>query len=44
MRSDLIIQDVEQPAGTFPAEGFDLSGKVDGSWLKVEFDVRLVPT
>lgn len=38
------MQYMEQPAGTFPAEGFDLSGKVDGPWLKVEFDLTLVPT
>jgi hypothetical protein len=29
-----------QPAGTFP-EGFALSGKVDGTWSKVEFDMRM---
>ncbi len=34
---------VEQPAGSFPAEGFDLSGKVDGTWLKVDFDLILTP-
>lgn len=43
VRSDLIMEYHEQPAGTFPAEGFDLSGKVDGPWLKVEFDLTLVP-
>ncbi|MEM8579791.1 MAG: dioxygenase [Pseudomonadota bacterium] len=43
VRSDLIMRYEEQPAGSFPAEGFDLSGKVDGPWLKVEFDLTLVP-
>ncbi|MEM9394634.1 MAG: dioxygenase [Pseudomonadota bacterium] len=43
VRSDLIMRYEEQPSGSFPAEGFDLSGKVDGPWLKVEFDLTLVP-
>lgn len=43
VRSDLIMTYEEQPAGTFPADGFELSGKVDGPWLKVEFDLTLVP-
>ncbi|MDJ0992776.1 MAG: dioxygenase [Dinoroseobacter sp.] len=43
VRSDLIMRYEEQPAGTFPEEGFDLSGKVDDPWLKVEFDLTLVP-
>lgn len=43
VRSDLVMSYVEQPAGTFPAEGFELSGKVDDPWLKVEFDLTLVP-
>ncbi len=43
VRSDLIMTYEEQPAGTFPAEGYELSGKVDGPWLKVDFDLALVP-
>ncbi|MEO0486841.1 MAG: dioxygenase [Pseudomonadota bacterium] len=43
VRADLIMTYVEQPAGTFPAEGYELSGKVDGPWLKVDFDLTLVP-
>ncbi len=43
VRSDLIMTYVEQPAGTFPETGYDLSGKVEGPWLKVEFDLVLTP-
>ena len=43
VRSDLVMTYVEQPAGTFPEEGYDLSGKVDGPWFKVDFDLTLVP-
>ncbi len=42
VRSDLIMTYEEQPAGTFPSEAYDLSGKVDGPWLKVDFDLILV--
>ncbi len=42
VRSDLIMTYEEQPAGTFPSEGYELSGKVDGPWLKVDFDLTLV--
>lgn len=40
VREDLIMTYVEQPAESFP-EGFELSGKVDGPYLRVEFDVVL---
>ncbi|MCG6901290.1 MAG: hydroxyquinol 1,2-dioxygenase [Rhodobacter sp.] len=43
VREDLVMQYAEHPAGTFPAEGFELSGKVDGPWLKAEFDLVLTP-
>ncbi len=43
VRDDLVMHYDDQPAGTFPAQGFDLSGKVDGPWLKVDFDLVLVP-
>ncbi|KNG94938.1 dioxygenase [Pseudaestuariivita atlantica] len=42
VRSDLIMSYKEMPAGTFPDAGYDLSGKVDGPWLKVDFDLILV--
>ena len=41
VREDLVMHYDDQPAGTFPAEGFDLSGKVDGPWLKADFDMVL---
>ena len=31
VREDLVMTYVEQPAGSFPSEGYVLSGKVDGS-------------
>lgn len=43
VREDLVMTYVEQPAGSFPSSGYELSGKVDGSWLKVEFDLVLTP-
>ena len=42
VREDLVMQYIQRPAGTFPAEGFDLSGKVDGPWLLADFDLTLV--
>ena len=42
VRSDLIMHYDEMPAGTFP-EGYDLSGKVSGPWLRVNFDLVLTP-
>ena len=43
VREDLVMSYAEQAAGTFPSSGFDLSGKVDGPWLKVDFDLVLTP-
>ncbi len=42
VREDLVMSYVEQPAGSFPSEGFELSGKVDGPYLLAEFDLVLV--
>ncbi len=41
VREDLIMRYEAQPAGSFP-EGFALSGKVDGAYSRVDFDLRLV--
>lgn len=40
VRDDLVMSYVEQPAGSFP-EGFELSGKVPGTYLRVDFDFIL---
>lgn len=42
VRADLIMHYEDQPAGTFP-DGFELSGRVDGSWSRVAFDIVLSP-
>lgn len=42
VREDLVMTYVEQPAGSFPSEGYELSGKVDGTYLKAAFDLILV--
>lgn len=44
VRKDLVMAYQTMPAGSFPSEGFELSGKVDGSYLKVDFDLTLVRT
>lgn len=41
VRKDLVMTYQDMPAGSFP-DGFALSGKVDGDYLKVEFDLTLV--
>ncbi|MEM8728883.1 MAG: dioxygenase [Pseudomonadota bacterium] len=41
VRDDLVMSYAAQPAGTFP-DGLDLSGQVDGTWSKVDFDFKLV--
>ena len=41
VREDLVMEYQPQPAGTFPTEGYELSGKVDDPWLLVEFDLTL---
>jgi len=43
VREDLVMKYDQMQAGTFPAEGFDLSGKVAGPWLRVNFDLVLTP-
>lgn len=40
VRDDLVMTYVEQPAGSFP-DGFELSGKVDGPYARVDFDLVL---
>jgi protocatechuate 3,4-dioxygenase beta subunit len=42
VRDDLVMTYVPQPAGSFPA-GFALSGKVDGPYSRVDFDLVLAP-
>ncbi len=42
VRDDLVMQYQPQPAGTFPEQGFALSGTVEGRWMLVEFDIVLV--
>ena len=42
VRDDLVMSYKEMPAGSFP-EGFALSGKVDGPYQRVDFDLILVP-
>jgi protocatechuate 3,4-dioxygenase beta subunit len=41
VRDDLVMKYVEQPAGTFPEEGFALSGQVPDAYAKVDFDFVL---
>ncbi len=41
VREDLVIRYQAQPAGSFPSQGFELSGKVDGAYSKIEFDAIL---
>ncbi|MDA7599403.1 hydroxyquinol 1,2-dioxygenase [Alphaproteobacteria bacterium] len=41
VRTDLVMNYKPMPAGSFP-EGFLLSGKVDGEYLRVDFDLVLV--
>ncbi|WP_323765354.1 dioxygenase [Marinovum sp.] len=43
VREDLVMRYQTMPAGSFPEGGFDLSGKVAEDYLKVEFDLTLVP-
>ena len=43
VREDLVMSYQDMPAGSFPEEGFALSGKVDDPYLKVDFDLVLVP-
>lgn len=43
VRKDLVMSYQEMPAGSFPEDGFELSGKVDDPYFKVDFDLTLVP-
>ena len=43
VREDLVMRYETMPAGSFPETGFDLSGKVKDDYLKVRFDLTLVP-
>ncbi|PRY26103.1 hydroxyquinol 1,2-dioxygenase [Aliiruegeria haliotis] len=40
VRDDLVMTYVPQPAGSFP-DGFELSGKVEGAYSRVDFDLVL---
>ncbi|WP_413700888.1 dioxygenase [Psychromonas sp. KJ10-10] len=42
VREDLVTTYLPQPAGTFPKEGFELSGKVDESYSRIDFDPILL--
>lgn len=42
VRSDLVMAYKSMPAGSFPADGFALSGQFDEAYLKVDFDLKLV--
>ncbi|ETX10270.1 dioxygenase [Marinomonas ushuaiensis DSM 15871] len=42
VREDLVISYKPQAAGTFPKEGFELSGKVDSAFSKIDFDAILI--
>lgn len=42
VREDLVTTYLPQPAGTFPAEGFELSGKVDEAYSRIDFDPILL--
>jgi len=41
VREDLVMSYVAQSAGSFPAEGFELSGKFSESYSRVDFDLVL---
>ena len=43
VRSDLVMTYQNMPAGSFPEAGFELSGKVPDEYVKVEFNLTLVP-
>lgn len=43
VRDDLVMSYQQMPAGSFPETGFDLCGQVEGDYLKVTFDLVLVP-
>ncbi len=43
VREDLVMEYQSMPAGSFPEQGFELSGKVPDDYLKVTFNLTLVP-
>ncbi|MBM7038476.1 dioxygenase family protein [Vibrio ulleungensis] len=38
VREDLVTTYTAKPAGSFPSEGFELSGKVDQAYSRIDFD------
>ncbi|NNE86728.1 MAG: hydroxyquinol 1,2-dioxygenase [Silicimonas sp.] len=42
VREDLVMKYIAQPADAFP-DGYDLSGKVNETFLVADFDLKLVP-
>lgn len=42
VRDDLVMTYIEQPAGSFP-DGFELSGQVNGPYLRADIDLVLTP-
>ncbi|MCH2168106.1 MAG: hydroxyquinol 1,2-dioxygenase [Oceanicola sp.] len=43
VREDLVMRYEHMPAGSFPQTGYALSGQVPDAYLKVAFDLTLVP-
>ncbi len=43
VREDLVMEYQSMSAGSFPEQGFELSGKVPDDFLKVTFNLTLVP-
>ena len=43
VREDLVMHYETRAAGSFPTSGFELSGKVEGEYFHVSFDLTLVP-
>ena len=43
VRDDLVMTYVPQPAGSFPEQGYALSGQVDEAYSRVDFDLVLCP-
>jgi protocatechuate 3,4-dioxygenase beta subunit len=43
VRDDLVMHYEKQPAGSFPTEGFELSGQMNDDYSLVDFDLVLVP-
>lgn len=42
VREDLVTTYLPQKAGTFPEQGFELSGKVEGEYFRIDFDPILL--